>query len=97
VPVGIGVGAWLAGITLPKSPIVMPGARVIPDPPGTMVGVAVGIIVGLAVGAFIGITLPAGPAFCAIAIPAIGAASSISTISPRTMHLILIIYHPLHT
>jgi hypothetical protein len=74
----------------------MPGGSVIPEPPGTMVGITVGVFVGIAVGALAGIALPVGLAFCAIAIPANGAASSASTISPRTMHLILIIYHPLH-
>jgi hypothetical protein len=61
-----------------------------------MVGLAVGIFAGTAAGAFVGMTFTVGLAASAIAVPAMGAASNASTISPITMHLILIIYHPLH-
>jgi hypothetical protein len=68
----------------------MPGDRVIPEPPGTIVGV------GATVGAAVGTGLIVGMAASTVVAPATRTASSTSRISPVNMLLILIIYHPLH-
>jgi hypothetical protein len=76
----------------------MPGASVIPEPPGTMVGtgVAVGAIIGALAGAFVGMGFTVGLAASTVVVPATRTASSTSRISPVKMLLILITYHPLH-